>query len=121
MGPRHTFRPNRTAIPLARRRPRRHGVERQHVRHRLPRSRADHLHQTDVPLLFLQGTRDKLAPLETLEPVCRKLGARATLHVVEGADHSFHVLVRSGRTDDEVLEELAATVETFCRKLAGSS
>jgi predicted alpha/beta-hydrolase family hydrolase len=70
-------------------------------------SRAEHL--ADVPhrQLYLQGTRDRLADLELLRPVLGGLGRRATLHVVEGADHGFHVLVRSGRTDDEVLDELA--------------
>ena len=69
--------------------------------------RADHLAEVSVPLLFLQGTRDKLADLELLRPVTDGLGERATVHIVEGADHGFHVLKRSGRTDDEVLDELA--------------
>jgi predicted alpha/beta-hydrolase family hydrolase len=58
-------------------------------------------------MLFLQGTRDDLADLDLLRPICAELSPRATLHVVDGADHSFHVLKRSGRTDDEVLEEIA--------------
>jgi hypothetical protein len=70
-------------------------------------TRGDHLGDVTVPMLFLQGTRDKLAELPLLEPICQQLGERATLHVVDGADHSFHVLKRSGRTDDEVLAELA--------------
>jgi hypothetical protein len=57
-------------------------------------------------MLFLQGTRDDLADLDLLRPVLAPLADRATLHVVEGADHSFHVLRRSGRTDAAVLEEL---------------
>ena len=69
--------------------------------------RADHLASVDLPMLFLQGTRDRLAKLELLEPVCERLGGRATLHVVDGADHSFHVLKRSGRTDEEALDEIA--------------
>lgn len=69
--------------------------------------RADHLRHVEVPMLFLQGSRDRLAGLELLEPVLRRLGDRATLHVVEGADHSFHVPARSGRTDAEVLDELS--------------
>lgn len=72
--------------------------------------RADHLSEVGLPMLFLQGTRDGLAPLATLGPIVEKLGARASLHVVEGADHGFHVLVRSGRTDEEVIDELARTV-----------
>jgi hypothetical protein len=66
-------------------------------------------------MLFLQGTRDDLADLELMRQVCAGLGARATLHVVEGADHSFAVLKRSGRTGAEVLEELADTVAAWAR------
>ncbi len=75
--------------------------------------RADHLSAVTVPMLFLQGTRDRLAGLDLLRPVCGGLGDRATLHVVEGGDHSFHVLKRSGRTDEEVLDELAATTAAW--------
>ena len=63
--------------------------------------------------MFLQGTRDKLAELERMRAVCDRLGARARLHVLEGADHSFHVLKRSGRHDAEVLREIAAAVRAF--------
>jgi uncharacterized protein len=73
-------------------------------------SRADHLSRVDLPLLFLQGTRDALADLELLRPVIDTLGARATLRVIEHADHGFHVLKRSGRTDEQVLDELATAV-----------
>jgi predicted alpha/beta-hydrolase family hydrolase len=72
--------------------------------------RADHLAQVALPMLFLQGTRDTLADLELLRPVLARLGKRATLHVVDGADHMFHVLKRSGRTDEQVLDELASSV-----------
>jgi predicted alpha/beta-hydrolase family hydrolase len=75
--------------------------------------RADHLANITVPMLFLQGTRDTLADLELLRPVCANLGSRATLHVIETADHSFHVLKSSGRNDAEVLRELAETVVTW--------
>jgi len=68
--------------------------------------RAAHLSNVNVPMLFLQGTRDELAHLDRLQPVVQQLGARATLHLLEHADHSFHVLVRSGRKDVEVMEEL---------------
>jgi uncharacterized protein len=73
-------------------------------------SRADHLAKVTIPMLFLQGTRDTLADLALLRPVVDRLGARATLHVVEHADHMFHVLKRSGRTDEQVLDELAGAV-----------
>jgi uncharacterized protein len=75
--------------------------------------RADHLANVTVPMLFLQGTRDTFADLKLLRPVCAKLGSRATLHVIETADHSFHVLKNSGRTDDEVLRELAETTVSW--------
>lgn len=70
--------------------------------------RAAHLSQVAVPLLFLQGTRDHLADLGLLRPVVAALGDRARLHVVDSADHGFHVLKRSGRGDAEVLDELAS-------------
>lgn len=72
-------------------------------------NRGAHLADVKVPMLFLQGTRDKLAELDLIRPLCGHLEKRATLHIVEGGDHSFHVLKRSGRTDEEVLEELAET------------
>lgn len=68
--------------------------------------RAAHLADVKVPMLFLQGTRDALADLDLITQTTASLGKLATLHVVEGADHAFHVLVRSGRNDTQVLEEL---------------
>jgi uncharacterized protein len=68
--------------------------------------RADHLARIDIPMLFLQGTRDSLAEAALIEPVVQRLGSRATLHLAEGADHSFHVLARSGRNDREVMNEI---------------
>jgi predicted alpha/beta-hydrolase family hydrolase len=68
--------------------------------------RAEHLSKIEVPMLFLQGTRDTLAEVTLIEPVVRRLGATAKLHLVEGADHSFHVLARSGRNDREVMAEI---------------
>ena len=68
--------------------------------------RARHLSGIEVPMLFLQGTRDSLAELSLLEPVVASLEPLATLHRVEGADHSFHVLARSGRNDREVMDEI---------------
>lgn len=68
--------------------------------------RAEHLADVKVPMLFLQGTRDTLAELSLLKPMVKGLGSRATLHIAEGADHSFHVLKSSGRNDREVLEEV---------------
>ena len=68
--------------------------------------RAKHLAEIHIPTLFLQGTRDALAELHLLEPVVKGLGQTATLHLVEEADHSFHVLARSGRNDREVMDEV---------------
>lgn len=75
--------------------------------------RADHLKDVHVPMLFLQGTRDALADLTLLRPICEKLGPRATLHIADGADHGFHVLKRSGRSDDDVMRELATTAAAW--------
>lgn len=76
-------------------------------------ARARHLAQVDLPMLFLQGTRDELAGLELVRAVTEGLGPRAALHVVEGADHSFHVLVRSGRNDAQVRAELLDTMQAW--------
>lgn len=70
-------------------------------------ARAAHLADIQIPLLFIQGTRDKLAELSLLEGVVQGLGAQAVLHLVQGADHSFHVPARSGRNDRDVMIELA--------------
>lgn len=69
--------------------------------------RAGHLDDVAVPMLFLQGTRDTLADIALMREAASRLAGRATLHVVDGADHAFHVLARSGRTDAQVSEELA--------------
>jgi len=74
--------------------------------------RAAHLADIKIPMLFLQGTNDKLAELDLLKPVVTRLGARATLHLVDNADHSFHVPARSGRKDADVMVEL---LDTFAK------
>ena len=79
--------------------------------------RAAHLDSVTLPLLFLQGARDTLADLDLLRPVVKHLGKRATLHVVEYADHSFHVPKSAGLTDDEVLSKLAHRVLVWADKL----
>ena len=79
--------------------------------------RAEHLAKVGVPMLFLQGTRDELADLNLLRPITTKLGSQATLHIIEGADHSFHVLKKSGKSDAEVLGELAETTASWAKKL----
>jgi predicted alpha/beta-hydrolase family hydrolase len=71
--------------------------------------RAKHLAEVHVPMLFMQGTRDNLAELTLMEPVVASLGPSASLHLVREADHSFHVLARSGRNDREVMKEILDT------------
>jgi predicted alpha/beta-hydrolase family hydrolase len=68
--------------------------------------RAKHLFDVQIPMLFLQGTRDSLADLALVESLCKDLGARAALKVFQEADHSFHVPARTGRRDPDVLVEL---------------
>ncbi len=79
--------------------------------------RAEHLAKVQAPMLFLQGTRDTLADLKLLRPICADLGARATLHIIETADHSFHVLKSSGKADADVLRELAQTTGSWAENL----
>jgi predicted alpha/beta-hydrolase family hydrolase len=81
-----------------------------HPAGRPARERAEHLFGVRVPMLFLQGTRDPLAALSELEPVVAALGARAALKVIDGADHSFHLPARSGRTDAQVHAEMLDTL-----------
>ena len=88
-----------------------------HAAGRPATERADHLAAVDAPMLFLQGTRDRLADLDRLRPICGGLGRRGRLHVVDGADHSFHALKRSGRDDPQLLEEIAATVADWASGL----
>ena len=76
-------------------------------------ARAKHLGEVRVPMLFIQGTRDQLAALALLETVVKRLGPSATLHPVAEADHSFHVLVRSGRNDREVMREVVDTLAAW--------
>jgi hypothetical protein len=88
-----------------------------HPAGRPSRERAAHLLDVTVPMLLLQGTRDALAALTELEPLCRELGTRATLKLVPEGDHSFHVPARTGRKDPqvraEVLDTLAAWIDTI--------
>lgn len=79
--------------------------------------RGDHLGDVGLPMLFLQGTRDKLANLDLLRPLLERVEPTPTLHVVDGADHGFHVLKRSGRTDAEVLEELCDTFAEWAGRI----
>ena len=88
-----------------------------HAPGRPARSRAEHLARVTVPMLFLQGTRDEFADLGLLREALAPLGSRATLHLIDGGDHSFKVLKRSGRTPAEVLDELLDTLDRWARGL----
>lgn len=80
--------------------------------------RAEHLEAVTVPMLFLQGTRDEFAALDLLQGVVDRLGSRATLHLIEEGDHSFKVPKRTGKTERDVLEELAITIQRWADKHA---
>lgn len=75
--------------------------------------RADHLSAVTIPMLFLSGTRDELADLDLLQPVCEKLGKRATLHLLDTADHSFRTLKRSRKSEEDVYVEMARVVREW--------
>jgi predicted alpha/beta-hydrolase family hydrolase len=75
--------------------------------------RATHLFDVTIPMLFLQGSRDRLASVDEIRGVCNKLGSRATLKIFENADHSFHVPARSARTDDQVLGDAADAIAAW--------
>jgi len=77
-----------------------------HPAGRPSQERGAHLSDVQIPMLFLQGARDNLATRDQLEPLCKKLGRRATLNLFADADHSFHVPARSGRKDAQVLGEM---------------
>jgi hypothetical protein len=80
-------------------------------------TRGEHLDAVRVPMLFLQGDRDEFAEPLLLRQVLRNLGARATLHLVNGGDHSFSVPKKSGRTADDVFAELATTIADWASGL----
>lgn len=79
--------------------------------------RADHLDAVKVPMLFLSGTRDELAELELLRPVCKKLGKRATLHTLDTADHGYRVLKRARASDEDVFVEIARIVREWASRI----
>ncbi|WGR74690.1 MULTISPECIES: alpha/beta family hydrolase [unclassified Bradyrhizobium] len=80
--------------------------------------RAEHLGSVAIPMLFLQGTRDGLADLSYLKPVIEALGPKARLHEVAGGDHSFAVLRRSGRTNEEALKEVLDALTAWIDEIA---
>jgi predicted alpha/beta-hydrolase family hydrolase len=80
-------------------------------------SRAEHLNAVTIPMLFVSGTRDDLAELDLLEPVCTELAPRATLHLLDTADHSFKILKRSRVSDEDVFDEIARVVREWAAGL----
>jgi uncharacterized protein len=82
-------------------------------------SRADHLFDIKLPMLFLQGSRDALADLTLLKPVCTRLGKRAELFIIDGGDHSFHLLKSSSRSDEQALDDAAQKVATWMSQVLG--
>jgi hypothetical protein len=79
--------------------------------------RAEHLSGVAAPMLFVSGTRDDLAELRLLRPVCKKLGGKATLHLLDTADHGFKVLKRSRKTDEDVFVEMARVIADWSATL----
>jgi predicted alpha/beta-hydrolase family hydrolase len=79
--------------------------------------RAEHLSNLSLPMLFLQGTRDTFTDLELLRPICARLGERAYMHIIEGADHSFHMLKSSALNDEQVRKQLAQTAADWMARL----
>ena len=80
--------------------------------------RAEHLSNITIPMLFLQGTRDELAELDLLEPLISRLGKQATLKLSLDANHAFHVPARTGRTDEQVLEDLIDSFSAWTASIA---
>ena len=90
-----------------------------HSARRPSNQRGAHLFDIHIPMLFLQGTRDALAEPQQLAPLCRALGPRATLMLFEGADHSFHVPARSGRSDAQMRSEMIGGLAAWVEAVAG--
>ena len=79
--------------------------------------RADHLSDVTIPMLFLSGTRDKLGELDLLQSTCDQIGDKATLHLLDTADHGFKILKRSRNTDEDVFVEMARVINEWVSKL----
>ena len=84
-----------------------------HAPGRPSNDRAEHLYKVNIPMLFLQGTRDSLASLDLLKPVCKKIGRKAELFIIDGADHSFHVPKEKKMSDSEVIELACVVVKRW--------
>jgi predicted alpha/beta-hydrolase family hydrolase len=92
-----------------------------HPAGRPSRDRGRHLFDVQIPMLFLQGAKDRLAALEELEPLCAALGDRATLRLFADADHSFHVPARTGRSDADVRSEMLDALAGWADGIAATA
>ena len=88
-----------------------------HAAGRPSADRGQHLFDVKLPMLFLQGSRDALADLKLLKPLCARLGEKAELFVIDGGDHSFHLLKSSGRSDDQALDEAVTKTSSWISRL----
>jgi uncharacterized protein len=88
-----------------------------HAAGRTSADRGQHLFDVKLPMLFLQGSRDALADLKLLKPLCARLGEKAELFVIDGGDHSFHLLKSSGRSDDQALDEAVTKTSSWISRL----
>lgn len=79
--------------------------------------RVEHLPDLRVPVLCLNGTRDDLCRRELMEEALTRVRTDWTMHWLEAADHSFHVLKSSGRTDGQVLDEVGSAVAAWAARL----
>lgn len=76
-----------------------------------------------TPILFVQGTRDLLCPLELLEPLRVKMTALNFLHVVEGGDHSLLVRKKdlAGETQENVDQRILKAISEFVARFSTTS
>jgi predicted alpha/beta-hydrolase family hydrolase len=89
-----------------------------HMPGRAGTKRAEHLSNVTVPMLFISGTRDTLAELDLLEQVVKKLGKRATLHLLDTSDHSYKILKKTRQTDEDVFAEMARATAEWAARLS---
>lgn len=89
-----------------------------HAAGRPSEERGKHLYDVQLPMLFVQGSRDALADLALLRRLIERLGERATMHVVTEGDHSFHVPARSGREDADVRAEMLDALREWITRVA---
>ncbi len=88
-----------------------------HMPGRADTKRAEHLSNVTVPMLFISGTRDALAELDLFEPVVKKLGKQATLHLLDTSDHSYKILKKTRQSDEDVFAEMARVTGEWAQML----